>query len=85
MENYWGGMKDGVVDIAPYGPMVKEDTKKIVDAAKQGIKDGKLMIFKGPLKDQEGNLKIADGQVMADKELLSFDWFVEGVEGNIAK
>ena len=82
--NYWGGLKDGVVDIAPYGSMVKEDTKKIVDAAKQKIKDGEIVVFQGPIKNQEGQLKVPADKIMSDKDLLSFDWFVEGVEGSIA-
>ncbi|WP_019879398.1 BMP family ABC transporter substrate-binding protein [Succinispira mobilis] len=80
---YWGSMKDGVVDIAPYGSMVQEDTKKVVDSAKAQLKDGKLIVFKGPIKDQKGNVKVAAGETMADKDLLSFDWFVEGVEGTV--
>ena len=76
-------MKDGVVDIAPYGSMVQEDTKKVVDSAKAQLKDGKLIVFKGPIKDQKGNVKVAAGETMADKDLLSFDWFVEGVEGTV--
>lgn len=34
---YWGSMKDKVVDIAPYGPAVSDETKKLADAAKADI------------------------------------------------
>ena len=47
-------MKDKVVDIAPYGPAVTDETKKLADAAKQNIIDGKLVVFAGPLYDQTG-------------------------------
>ena len=80
---YWGSMKDKVVDIAPYGPAVSDDTKKITDAAKAKIIDGSLKVFTGPIKDQTGNVKVAAGQSMSDEDLLKFDWFVEGVEGTI--
>lgn len=82
---YWGGMKDKVVDIAPYGPAVTNETKKLADAAKQNIIDGKLVVFAGPLYDQTGAERVAAGQALTDKDLLSIDWFVKGVDGQINK
>lgn len=82
---YWGGMKDKVVDIAPYGPAVTEETKQLADAAKQNIIDGKLNVFAGPLYDQTGAERVPAGQALTDKDLLSIDWFVKGVDGQINK
>lgn len=80
---YWGPMSDKIVDLAPYGPMVPEDVKKLVDAKKQEILSGKFDVFTGPIKDQSGVVKVAEGQRMSDGDMLKFDWFVEGVVGNI--
>lgn len=82
-EAYWGGFKDGIVDIAPYGPMVKEDTKKAVEPVKEQMKKGSFIVFKGPLKDQNGTEKVKAGENMSDKDLLAFNWFVAGVEGSL--
>ncbi|MFZ5633404.1 MAG: BMP family ABC transporter substrate-binding protein [Bacillota bacterium] len=82
-EQYWGSMSDKIVDIAPFGPMVPDDVKKLVEDAKKKIVDGQWDVFTGPIKDQSGVVKVAAGQKMSDQELLSFDWFVEGVEGTI--
>ncbi len=84
-EQYWGSMKDNVVDLAPFGPMVSEDAKKLVADAKKKIVDGSWDVFWGPVKDQSGAVKIAAGQKMSDADLLGFNWFVEGVEGTISK
>ena len=84
-EQYWGGMKDSVVDIAPYGPMVQDATKQAVEPIKAQMKEGKFIVFKGPIKDQSGAVKVQAGSNMSDKELLSFDWFVQGVDGNLNK
>jgi basic membrane protein A len=84
-EQYWGSMKDGVVGLAPYGPMVAEDTKKLVDTAKNKIVSGQWDVFTGPIKDQSGQVKVADGQKMSDADMLKFNWFVAGVEGTIPK
>ena len=75
----------GVVDIAPYGPAVTDETKKLADAAKQNIIDGKLVVFAGPLYDQTGAERVPAGQALTDKDLLSIDWFVKGVDGQINK
>lgn len=84
-EQYWGPMGDGIVALAPYGPMVSDDTKKLVEEAKQKILSGKWDVFYGPVKDQAGQVKVAAGQTMSDADMLSFNWFVEGVEGTIPK
>ncbi len=82
---YWGGMNDKIVDIAPYGPMVGEDTKKLVDTAKKKLAEGKWDVFTGPVKDQTGKVVVKDGQKMSDADMLKMNWFVEGVEGTIPK
>jgi basic membrane protein A len=82
---YWGAMSDGIVDIAPFGPMVKDDIKKQVTEAKAKIVKGELDIFAGPIKDQSGQIRIPAGQKMPDQDQLSFNWLVEGVEGTMPK
>jgi hypothetical protein len=42
-------------------------------------------VFTGPLKDQAGADKVADGTAMTDQELLGMTWFVEGVNGELPK
>ena len=82
-DQYWGPISDGIIDLAPYGPMVTEDTKKLVADAKAKLMDKSWDVFTGPIKDQAGAVKVPAGQVMSDKDMLSFDWFVEGVDGKI--
>lgn len=76
-------METGVVDIAPYGPMIPQNVRELTDRAKADIKSGKLVVFTGPVKDQQGVERIPAGTVPSDKELLSMDWFVEGVNGTL--
>ncbi len=80
-ESVWLGMKDEVVDIAPFGPMVPEAVRKKVNAAKQKIIEGKLRVFAGPIADQNGKIMIAEGTVATDEEMLNMGWFVKGVIG----
>jgi basic membrane protein A len=83
---YWGGWKDGVVDLSPIGPMVPEDVKTMALAEADLFKKGEktiFTIFTGPLKDQKGEERVAAGVAMTDQEILNMNWFVEGVEGEI--
>lgn len=84
-DQYWGGMNDGITDIAPFGPMVKDETKKLITDTKAKIVKGEMDIFAGPIKDQSGQVKVPAGQKLADKDQLSWNWFVEGVEGTVPK
>ncbi|MGE4297260.1 MAG: BMP family ABC transporter substrate-binding protein [Desulfovibrionaceae bacterium] len=81
-EASWWGLDKGIVDLAPFGPMVPQDVQDKVNAAKAAIIDGSLKVFAGPIKDQKGEVKIAEGTVAPDGDLLGMTWFVEGVVGS---
>lgn len=78
---YWGPMSDDVVRVAPLTANAPEGAQALVDAEKAKILDGSWDVFMGPVKDQTGAVKVAEGAKMTDAEMLSFDWFVEGVIG----
>ena len=83
---YWGGWVDRVVDIAPIGAMVPDDVKNPALADADKFKSGEqtiFTIFTGPLKSNKGEDKVAEGVAMTGEELLSMNWFVEGVDGEI--
>jgi basic membrane protein A len=80
---YWGHIADGIMDMAPFGDMVPQDVQDEVNAAKEQIISGELHPFTGPINDNTGELRVEEGQIMTDEELLSFDWLVEGVVGEI--
>ena len=80
---YWGGMKDGIVDLAPLSPQVPDDVKALVEEWKQSILSGEWDVFCGPIKGQEGKLAIPPGECMSDGDMLGMSWFVEGVVGEV--
>lgn len=82
-EKYWGGVSDGIVDIAPLTSLAPADAKDKVEKAKEDIKSGKNKIFVGPIKDQKGTVKVESGKTMTDDEIWNINWFVEGVDGTI--
>ena len=76
------GIADGCMAIAPFGPKVPQEVQDLVMQTKADIESGKIVVFKGPIKDQDGNIKVADGEVLGDDAMGSVDWFVEGVIGS---
>lgn len=84
-EDTWDGLSTGMVEMAPYGDAVPEDVRKMADEIKQSIIDGSFHPFQGPIKNQQGEIVVKEGEVLSDKELLGLSWYVEGVEGSIPK
>ncbi|MDF2523112.1 MAG: med [Clostridiales bacterium] len=84
-ESYWEGMKSGIVKLAPLTENAPAEAKAKVEDVQKKMLDGSFQVFTGPIKDQTGKVRIEAGKTMSDKEQLSLDWFVQGVEGSIAK
>jgi simple sugar transport system substrate-binding protein len=83
--NTWGGIKSGMVEMAPYGDAVPEDVRKLADEVKASIVDGSFKPFQGPIKNQKGELVVKEGDELDDGVLSKLNWYVEGVEGSMPK
>jgi basic membrane protein A len=81
-DNYWGGLKDGFVGLAPFGSSVSTQTQAAIQAKETGLKDGSFYEFTGPLKDQSGAVKVPAGTKLALTDILTINWFVQGVIGS---
>lgn len=82
---YRGGLKEGVVDIAPFGQNVSQDIQDAVNAAKEQIISGELFPFEGEIRDQDGNVKIEAGVRPSVDELETCDYLVEGCIGSVSQ
>lgn len=80
---YWGGLEDGIVELAEMSPMVSDDVIATVDSERARIVDGDWDVFCGPINAQDGSEAVADGDCLSDGDMLSMDWFVEGVVGSL--
>ncbi len=82
---YWGSWADGVVDLAPVAGFVPEDVIAEAEALAEEFRSGArgvTDIFTGPIARQDGSEGVAEGVSMSDEEILTMDWFVEGVSGS---
>ena len=80
-EAYWEGLASGWVGLDELSDLCAEGTAEKVEAAKQGIIDGSLVLFSGEIKDQSGAVKHPNG--MTNEEIYNMNWFIEGVIGTI--
>ncbi len=81
---YYGGISDGFVSLAPFGDLVSEETRTLIEQRQGEIESGEFYELTGPLTDQAGEVRVADGVKMTLEEILSMDWFVENVDGDPA-
>jgi len=75
----WPGLKEGEVQIGPYNASIPAEVVAAAEAIRLGQIDGTFNIFAGPIKDHTGTERVPAGTVMTDEQLLSMDWYVEGV------
>ena len=83
--NVWGGLKDGMVGLAPFNPAIPADVAALVETRKQAIIAGQLHPFQGPLRQQDGQQVVAAGATLSDADLLKMNYYVEGVVGQLPK
>jgi len=76
------GMADGCMAIAPFGPKVPQDVQDLVMKKKAEIEAGTLVVFTGPVVDQDGKVRVPAGEVLSADAMSSVDWFVKGVVGS---
>jgi len=76
------GLADGCMAIAPFGPKVPQDVKDLVMQKKADIAASKIVVFTGPIVDQDDKERVAAGQVLSADAMSSVNWFVKGVIGS---
>ncbi|MDZ7839351.1 MAG: BMP family ABC transporter substrate-binding protein [Gammaproteobacteria bacterium] len=79
----WGGFAEGMAGIAPLSDKVPADVAAQVEELKAAIIDGSFHPFQGPIRNQDGEVAVAEGETLTDEELTTLEWYVEGVQGKI--
>ena len=80
-----GGIKEGMVVLTPLNASIPPDLATLVAQRKAAIAAGQLHPFAGPLKDNTGVVRTPVGVTLTETQLMSIDWFVEGVDGSVPK
>ena len=78
--SYWEGVETGIVSLAPLSSKADPVIAEKINEEKERLMSGVFDVFYGPVKDSNGDLRIAEGESMSDDAMLnSFDWYTEGV------
>jgi simple sugar transport system substrate-binding protein len=79
-----GGFKQDMVALSPFGKAVRPEVRAKILEIKQGFASDTVKLYRGPLKDNEGNVVLREGQVIANddnKFKLGVNFLVEGAIG----
>ena len=80
---FYGGLDDGTVSLAPINKAVPADVVTMVEEKRKGLSDGSFDYWKGPIKDNAGNVVVEEGKTLAIGDINGMKWLVEGVDGKI--
>ena len=86
IEGSWTGNRTELLPITKgfdrdeWGESVPNNARQAGDAARSKILAGESP-FKGPIKDNKGAIRVAEGSTMSVPEIYGWTWAVEGVSG----
>ena len=75
------GIEAGWARLAPFGSSVPDETRQLVLDTVEGLRDGSISPFTGPIYDQDGVARIAEGETATNEYLQGVDWLVQGIVG----
>ncbi|HHX62609.1 MAG TPA: BMP family ABC transporter substrate-binding protein [Epulopiscium sp.] len=81
--NFWLGMDTGIVDIMYSNRNVSTPAKQLIDCIKKSIIRNEFNVFEGPIHDQKGVLKVEPGEKATYDQIITMDWFVQGIVGEM--
>ncbi len=79
-DNYFDGMKEGLLGLTDLTSLCAEGTKEKVDEATQKILSGELQVFAGEIKDNAGTVRVKAGESLDDAYIAGeINWYVDNV------
>ena len=84
-DDTWGGLKSTIVTMAKFNDAIPADVVKLAEETRDGIMDGSIHPFAGPIKKQDGSVAVKAGEHLDDGALLGMNWYIEGIQGELPK
>jgi len=83
-QDTWGGMAAGMVELAPFNAeAIPADVLAEAEALAARIRAGEVHPFAGPIYNQAGELVVGEGEVLTDEQILTMDWYVQGIDDRL--
>jgi len=76
-------MTKGAIVVTPFNDIVPKDTVAKAEKLMEEMRNHTFEPFTGPIKNQAGEIMIPAGKSLDHNELLSINYLVEGVIGEI--
>ena len=77
-----GGLKEGMVEIAPYGPAVPAEVAQ--EATRSRMRSSPRAASVHRADPQSGGRNgPGEGETWVDEEILHMDYYVQGIEGSL--
>ena len=81
-ELYYGGIAEGMLVEATYGPAITQAILDAIEQKKDELISGSFEVFRGPIVDNEGVERVADGESLDLVEVQGCcNWLVSFLEG----
>ncbi|MDE7334407.1 MAG: BMP family ABC transporter substrate-binding protein [Lachnospiraceae bacterium] len=79
-ENYFGGMADGLVNIADLSDLCAEGTSEAVEAAREQITKEGFNVFDGVIETNDGSTVGEEGGTLSDSDITgNMNWYFKNV------
>jgi basic membrane protein A len=84
-DEFNGDLADGLIKLGPISPSVPASVKAKVMAAQQKLKSGKLIVFKGPVDSNSGQVMLPAGQAWSTPGAVytHMTFYVKGIVGSV--
>ncbi len=79
-ENYFGGLKEGLVDLAPLSDLCAEGTAEKIEEAREKMASGEWDVFDGVIECNDGTTVGTEGEPMSDADITgNIHWYFKNV------
>lgn len=79
-DNYYGGIQEGLVDIAPLSDLCADTTSEKIDEAKEKMLSGKWDVFYGVIETNDGSKIGAEGVSLPDADITGkMNWYYKNI------
>ena len=86
-KSIFAGYPQGATGLGPFGRaynrLVPAPIRAKIAAKAVALRAGKFHVYEGPLVDQQGQVKVRAGHRLTVSQILSLNWVVKGVIGNV--
>lgn len=74
-----GGFAEGYIGITGLNPVVPASVREGVLRTVERFRNGELAVYTGPIRDNQGNLVVPEGETLPHSTIMGIEWVVEGV------